>query len=165
MKFVDEASINVQAGKGGHGCLSFHRERYIPLGGPDGGDGGHGGSVLLVATERLNTLIDFRYQRHFQAQNGQPGSGRSRAGKQGEDLVIPVPVGTMVWDADTNELLGDLAEAGASLCTAKGGVHGIGNERFKNRMPSPTPSEAPSNKPGKSATTKLSPARNFTTPN
>lgn len=141
MKFTDEAYIQVTAGKGGHGCLSFRREKYIAYGGPDGGDGGDGGSVYLVATQALNTLIDFRYQRLFKAKNGQPGMGRLKTGRSAEDLFVKVPLGTMVFDADTHEYIGDLTEAGQTLCVAKGGFHGLGNARFKssvNRAPRQT---------------------------
>jgi GTP-binding protein len=110
MKFVDEATIKVQAGKGGNGCLSFRREKYIPRGGPDGGDGGDGGSVILVAKEGLNTLIDFRYTRHFKAESGQQGSSSECTGRSGDDLLLDVPVGTTVIDPETGEVLGDLTE-------------------------------------------------------
>src|SRR5690242_4526664 len=110
MKFVDEATINVMAGKGGNGCCSFRREKFIPLGGPNGGDGGDGGSVYLVADQHLNTLIDFRYQRSFNAESGQGGMGSDCTGKSGADLFIKVPLGTTVYDAETEELLGDLTE-------------------------------------------------------
>ena len=134
MKFVDEAKIQVIAGNGGAGCLSFRREKYIPNGGPDGGDGGDGGSVYLQVDAHINTLIDFRYKRKFKAQTGQHGMGRSRKGKQGEDLIIPVPMGTTVYDAETQELIGDLTEEGQTLCVAQGGFHGLGNERFKSSI-------------------------------
>ena len=134
MKFVDEAKIQVIAGNGGAGCLSFRREKYIPKGGPDGGDGGDGGSVYLQVDAHINTLIDFRYKRKFKAQTGQHGMGRSRKGKQGEDLIIPVPMGTTVYDAETQELIGDLTEEGQTLCVAQGGFHGLGNERFKSSI-------------------------------
>jgi len=146
MKFVDEASIRVEAGNGGHGCLSFRREKYIPRGGPDGGNGGDGGSVYLVADEAVNTLIEFRYKRLLRASNGECGSGRLRTGKSGEDLVIPVPVGTIVYDADTDELIGDLTKSVQRLCVAKGGMHGFGNAHYKsstNRAPRKTKSGFP----------------------
>ena len=108
MKFVDEASIKVFAGNGGSGCLSFRREKYVPKGGPDGGDGGDGGSVILEADGNLNTMVDFRFQRSFRAQNGESGRGQNKTGKAGEDLVLKVPVGTTVLDEDTGEMLGDL---------------------------------------------------------
>ncbi|OJS98455.1 Obg family GTPase CgtA [Marinobacter nauticus] len=141
MKFVDEATIIVEAGKGGHGCLSFRREKYVPKGGPDGGDGGDGGSVYLEADSALNTLIDYRFQRKHKAQNGEPGAGRNCTGNKGEDLVLPVPVGTTVVDMDTHEVLGDLTKEGQRLKVAQGGFHGLGNTRFKssvNRAPRQT---------------------------
>ena len=141
MKFVDEAPIRVQAGKGGNGCLSFRREKYVAKGGPDGGDGGDGGSVYLAADDSLNTLVDYRYQRSYQAENGQPGQGRNCTGKSGSDLVLGVPVGTTVIDEDTDEVLGDLTAAGQRLKVAQGGFHGLGNTRYKsstNRAPRQT---------------------------
>lgn len=141
MKFVDEASISVEAGKGGNGCLSFRREKYIPKGGPDGGDGGHGGSVFLVADEQINTLVDFRYVRRYKAETGQGGMGSEMSGRQGEDLFLKVPVGTTVIDEDTLEVLGDLTEGGEELKVAQGGVRGLGNIHFKssvNRAPRQT---------------------------
>ena len=141
MKFVDEASIEVQAGRGGNGCLSFRREKYIPKGGPDGGDGGDGGSVFLLADAALNTLVDFRYQRRYQAQNGASGKGRECTGSSGDDLYIKVPVGTTAIDEETLEVIGDLTEAGQQLMVARGGWHGLGNTRFKssvNRAPRQT---------------------------
>lgn len=146
MKFVDEARITVKAGDGGHGCLSFRREKYIPFGGPDGGDGGDGGDIYLIADEQVNTLIDFRYQRHFKAQKGEPGRGRQCSGARGDDLVIKVPVGTEAWDDDTDELIGDLVKAGDKLMVAKGGWHGLGNLRYKssiNRAPRQTSDGTP----------------------
>ncbi|OGT19282.1 MAG: GTPase ObgE, partial [Gammaproteobacteria bacterium RBG_16_57_12] len=138
MMFIDEALIKIEAGKGGNGCVSFRREKYIPFGGPNGGDGGHGGSVLLVAENNLNTLVDFRFKRHFSAQNGQPGMGKECTGKSGEDLFIRVPVGTAVYDMETDELIGDLVEDGQRLLVARGGRGGLGNTHFKsstNRAP------------------------------
>ncbi len=146
MKFVDEATIRVQAGNGGHGCLSFRREKYIPRGGPDGGDGGHGGSVWLQADRGINTLADFRVQRKFRAQNGEPGAGRNKTGRSGDDLVVQVPAGTIVADVDTGEVLGDLADDGARLKVAEGGRGGLGNTRFKsstNRAPRKTTNGTP----------------------
>ncbi len=134
MKFVDEATIQVEAGKGGHGCLSFRREKYVPRGGPDGGDGGDGGSVYLEAQEALNTLVDYRFQRKFKAQSGEQGSGRNCSGSKGEDLVLPVPVGTTVVDMDTHEVLGDLTRPGEQLKVAQGGFHGLGNTRYKSSV-------------------------------
>ncbi|MBU2874125.1 Obg family GTPase CgtA [Marinobacter salexigens] len=141
MKFVDEATIIVEAGNGGHGCLSFRREKYVPRGGPDGGDGGDGGSVYLEASDSLNTLVDYQFQRKHKAQGGEQGSGRNCTGTKGEDLVLPVPVGTTVVDVDTHEVLGDLTRIGQRLKVAQGGFHGLGNTRFKssiNRAPRQT---------------------------
>ena len=141
MKFVDETSIQVKAGKGGNGCLSFRREKYIARGGPDGGDGGDGGSVLLEADSALNTLVDYRFQRHYPAQNGAGGRGRNCTGKSGDNLLLKVPVGTTILDEDSAEVLGDLSRAGQQLMVARGGFHGLGNTRFKsstNRAPRQT---------------------------
>lgn len=138
MKFVDEARLRVQAGNGGRGCVSFRREKFVPFGGPDGGDGGNGGSVYLRAAPGINTLADFRIERTFRAQSGEPGSGNDCFGRGGEDLYIPVPVGTIVRDAETQELLGDLTREGDTLLVAHGGKGGWGNARFKsstNRAP------------------------------
>jgi GTPase len=138
MKFVDEATIEVRGGDGGHGCVSFRREKFIPRGGPDGGDGGDGGSVYLQVQRGLNTLADFRHTRLFVAERGQNGAGRDRSGKQGDDLIVPVPLGTRVIDADTLELIGDLTRDEQRLLVAQGGRRGVGNTRFKsstNRAP------------------------------
>ena len=138
MKFVDEAIIKVIAGNGGDGCASFRREKFIPFGGPNGGDGGDGGSVWLVAYEGLNTLIDFRHQRHFKAQRGQNGMGSDMYGRGGEDTTIRVPVGTTVVNVDTDEVIGDLTVDGQRLLVAQGGKGGLGNIHFKsstNRAP------------------------------
>jgi GTP-binding protein len=138
MKFVDEADIRVEAGRGGDGCASFRREKYIPRGGPNGGDGGHGGSVFLVACEEINTLVDFRVRRRFRAKRGHGGAGKNMTGASGEDLYINVPKGTIIADLDTGETLGDLTEEGQTLLVARGGRGGLGNTRFKsstNRAP------------------------------
>ena len=138
MRFVDEATIRVEAGKGGDGVAHFRREKFIPRGGPDGGDGGDGGSVWLVADENLNTLVDFRYRRSHRAENGENGKGRQMYGRKGEDLRVRVPVGTRVRDDDTGEDIGELLVHGQALLVAKGGRHGIGNLHFKsstNRAP------------------------------
>lgn len=132
MQFVDEASIIVEAGKGGNGCLSFRREKYVPKGGPDGGDGGHGGNVYLIGDDALNTLIDFKYQRFYKAQNGQPGQGRQMSGKAGEDLYVKVPVGTTVIDEDTLEVTADITDAGQKVLVAHSGRRGLGNIHFKS---------------------------------
>jgi GTP-binding protein len=141
MKFVDEVSIRVKAGDGGNGCMSFRREKFIENGGPNGGDGGDGGSVYMVADENLNTLVDYRYTRHFDAQRGENGGSTDCTGAKGEDLVLRVPVGTTVIDAGTQEVIGDLVKAGQRLMVAQGGWHGLGNTRFKsstNRAPRQT---------------------------
>jgi len=138
MKFVDEATIRVLAGNGGHGCLSFRREKYVERGGPDGGDGGHGGSVYLVADASLNTLADFRVARKFKAEGGQGGSGRNKTGRSGADLEVMIPQGTVVHDVDTGELICDLTDPGQRQKVADGGHGGLGNTRFKssiNRAP------------------------------
>lgn len=141
MKFVDEATIRVEAGKGGNGCLSFRREKYIPRGGPDGGDGGDGGSIYLVGDKSLNTLVDFRFQPNYRAETGQHGQGKERTGAKGQDLYIRVPCGTSVYDDDLDEFLGDVNEPGQEMLVAAGGWHGLGNTRFKsstNRAPRQT---------------------------
>ena len=141
MKFVDEATIRVQAGNGGHGCLSFRREKYVEKGGPDGGDGGHGGSVYLVADPAMNTLADFRVARRFRAESGQPGAGRNKTGKSGDNLEVRIPCGTVVKDIDTGETICDLTEADQRQKVAEGGRGGLGNTRFKsstNRAPRQT---------------------------
>lgn len=138
MKFVDEATIDVTAGKGGNGCVSFRREKYVPRGGPDGGDGGDGASIYLEGNDALNTMIDYRYTRRFRADNGESGRGRNCSGKSGEDLVLPVPLGTTIVDDDSGEVLGDIREPGERLLVAQGGFHGLGNTRYKssiNRAP------------------------------
>lgn len=138
MKFVDEATIQVQAGRGGNGALSFRREKYIAKGGPDGGDGGDGGSVYLLADDALNTMVDYRFQRHYEAESGKRGGSKNCTGKSGDDLVLKVPVGTTIIDQDIQEVLGDLAEHGQRIMVARGGFHGLGNTRFKssvNRTP------------------------------
>ena len=146
MRFVDEATIRVTAGKGGNGCLSFRREKYIPRGGPDGGDGGRGGSVYLVGKGGLNTLADFRFTRAYRAENGRPGAGRNKSGRGGADILVDVPLGTLVTDADTGERIGDVVKEGETLLVARGGGGGLGNARFKssvNRAPRKTTPGAP----------------------
>ena len=138
MKFIDEALIRVQAGKGGDGCASFRREKFIPRGGPDGGDGGRGGSIYAVADRNLNTLIDYRFQRTHRAKNGENGRGSDQYGAGGEDLTLAMPVGTVISDAETGALIADLAQDGQRILIAKGGQNGIGNLHFKsstNRAP------------------------------
>lgn len=134
MKFVDEATISVTAGKGGNGCMSFRREKYIPRGGPDGGDGGDGGDVFFVGNSGLNTLADFRYTREYRAKNGEGGKGRKCAGKSADDLIIRVPLGTLVYDQDTGELIGEVLAQDETLLVAKGGQGGLGNTHFKSSI-------------------------------
>ena len=132
MKFLDHAKIFVKSGNGGAGCVSFRREKSIAFGGPDGGDGGKGGDVIVIATRSLNTLIDYRYKQHFKAGTGNHGMGRDRAGSAGDNIEIKVPVGTQVIDADNGEILIDLTEDGETALLAKGGNGGWGNARFKS---------------------------------
>ncbi|MCB1714863.1 MAG: GTPase ObgE [Candidatus Competibacteraceae bacterium] len=154
MKFVDEATINVEAGDGGNGCVSFRREKFIPFGGPDGGDGGDGGSVYLCADPHLNTLVDYRYSRLFRAQRGENGSGSNKTGAKGEDLIVNVPVGTVALDANTNEIIGDLTQAGQTLLVARGGFHGLGNTRYKSST-NRTPRQSKPGTPGEHRTLRL----------
>lgn len=154
MKFVDEAEISVHAGNGGHGALSFRREKYIPRGGPDGGDGGRGGSVYLLATLGLNTLADFRFVRHYQAKGGQTGGGKLKSGQGGEDLVVKVPVGTLVYDAQTEELIADLTEVDQKVMVAQGGEGGLGNTTFKSST-NQAPRKITKGKPGDARTLRL----------
>ncbi len=138
MKFFDEAIITVQSGDGGRGCLSFRREKYIPRGGPDGGDGGKGGDVILKSTSRRRTLYPFQLKRQFKAKNGAHGQGKQKTGKNGPDLIIEIPPGTLVKDADSNKVLKDFTAAGQSYIVVRGGRGGLGNTRFKtstNRAP------------------------------
>lgn len=130
MKFVDFVKIYVKAGDGGRGCVSFRREKYVPRGGPDGGDGGKGGDVILRASSELHTLLDHKYQKTYKAERGQHGKGSNMKGKDGEDLIIKVPVGTVVKDAHTEEVLADLDEEGKEFVVAKGGKGGLGNAHF-----------------------------------
>ncbi|MBP9185208.1 MAG: GTPase ObgE [Fuscovulum sp.] len=138
MKFLDLAKVYIRSGGGGAGCASFRREKFVEFGGPDGGDGGHGGSVWAEAVEGLNTLIDYRYQQHFFAKNGQPGMGNQKTGRSGEDIVLKVPLGTEILDEDEETVIADLTEPGQRVCLAEGGNGGWGNLRFKtstNRAP------------------------------
>ncbi len=146
MKFVDEASIRVEAGKGGNGCLSFRREKYIAKGGPDGGDGGDGGSIYLVGDADLNTLVDYRFQPRYRAQSGESGKGKDQTGAKGEDIYLRVPLGTSIFDDETGEYLGDVSEEKEEILVAQGGFHGLGNVRFKsstNRAPRQTKPGSP----------------------
>ncbi len=154
MKFVDEVSIFVKAGDGGNGCMSFRREKFIEKGGPNGGDGGDGGSVFLVADENLNTLVDYRYTRRFLAQRGENGGSTDCTGAKGDDLVLPVPVGTTIIDAATQEIIGDLTKAGQRIRVAQGGWHGLGNIRFKSST-NRAPRQTTPGKPGESRDLKL----------
>jgi GTP-binding protein len=154
MKLVDEAEITVIAGNGGNGCVGFRREKYIPLGGPDGGDGGDGGSVWLQADENLNTLVDFRHQRQFRAQRGENGMGQQKYGKGGEDQLIRVPVGTQVLNVDTDEVIGDLTRHGDRLLVARGGKGGLGNMHFKSSV-NRTPRQFTPGSEGEQRTLKL----------
>ena len=141
MKFVDEASIKLEAGTGGNGCLSFRREKYIDKGGPDGGDGGNGGSIYLVGDDALNTLVDFRFQPRYRGVTGGHGRGKDQTGAKGEDLYVKAPLGTSIFDDDTEEYLGDISNIEETVMFAKGGYHGLGNVRFKsstNRAPRQT---------------------------
>ena len=131
MKFIDEVFITVQSGDGGRGCVSFRREKFVPRGGPDGGDGGKGADIILKSTSRRRTLYPFRFKRQFKAKNGAPGQGKKKSGKSGPDLVIEIPPGTLVRDADTHELIKDFTCAGEQFVVAKGGRGGQGNTRFK----------------------------------
>lgn len=146
MKFIDESKIYVEAGNGGNGCCSFLRLKFMPHGGPDGGDGGSGGSIYLQADAGINTLVDYRFARIHRAKHGEKGGTRNCSGKAGEDLFLRVPVGTMVYDEDTDELMADLTIHGQTACVAKGGSGGVGNTRFKssvNRSPRRTIPGAP----------------------
>ena len=138
MKFLDEAKINIRAGGGGNGAASFRREKYIEFGGPDGGDGGDGGNVYIKAVDGLNTLIDYRYRQHFKAERGKDGSGKNKTGHGGKDLVLPVPLGTQIYDELKEDIIADLTEVDQIFMIAKGGSGGFGNTRFKsstNRAP------------------------------
>lgn len=132
MKFLDLAKVYIRSGSGGAGCISFRREKYIEYGGPDGGDGGKGGAVIAETVDGLNTLIDFRYQQHFFADNGRPGMGRQRTGKDGEDIVLRVPVGTEILEEDQDTVIADLTELGQTFQLARGGNGGFGNLHFKS---------------------------------
>jgi GTP-binding protein len=132
MKFLDLAKVYIRSGAGGSGCVSFRREKFIEYGGPDGGDGGRGGDVWAFAVDGLNTLIDFRYQQHFFAKNGQPGMGRQRTGKDGDEIILRVPAGTEILDEDMETVIADLTEVGQRVLLAKGGNGGFGNLHFKS---------------------------------
>ena len=128
--FIDEAQITVESGRGGDGCVSFRREKYVPFGGPNGGDGGKGGDVVFVANPNLSSLYDFRYKKEYRAKNGENGKSKDQHGKNGEDLIIPVPVGTVIKNSDVGEIIADMTESGQNITAAKGGRGGKGNARF-----------------------------------
>jgi GTP-binding protein len=152
--FIDEAKIQVSAGDGGHGCLSFRRERFIPRGGPDGGDGGRGGNVYFQAVDNIDTLIDFAGKHHWAAQNGQPGSGSNKHGANGQDLIIKVPPGTLIYDTDLDLLLKDMNEVGLKVCVCRGGKGGRGNKAFATAT-NQTPRNAESGKKGQERNIRL----------
>ncbi|HSQ84678.1 MAG TPA: GTPase ObgE [Desulfobacterales bacterium] len=154
MKFIDEAMITVQSGDGGKGCVSFRREKFIPRGGPDGGDGGKGGDIILSTTSRKRTLYHFKYQKHFKAENGSHGQGKQKTGKNGRNLTIELPPGTLVIDADTGHLIKDLVETGETFVILKGGRGGQGNTKFKTSTHQ-TPRFAQPGEPGETRTLKL----------
>lgn len=152
--FVDEAKIWVKAGDGGNGCLSFRREKYVPKGGPDGGDGGHGGSVYFLAADDVDTLLDFAGKHHWQAQDGQPGMGKNMHGANGKELVIKVPPGTLIYDADLDLLLKDLNKVGMKVCICRGGRGGRGNKAFATST-NQTPRQTEPGKPGQERNLRL----------
>ena len=154
MKLVDEAEIDVIAGNGGDGCIGFRREKFIPLGGPDGGDGGNGGNVWIQADENISTLVDFRHQRSFKAQRGENGMGQQRYGKGGDDLIISVPAGTSIVNVGTDEVIGDLVAHGDRLLVAKGGKGGLGNMHFKSSV-TRSPRRAPPGEEGEARTLQM----------
>ncbi len=154
MKFIDEARITVQSGKGGAGCVSLRREKYIPKGGPDGGDGGRGGDVIFKATTKKRTLYHLQFQKLYKAKNGTGGQGNNRAGKGGEDLIIELPPGTLVVDADTGDLIKDLVDTDEVFVVAKGGRGGLGNARFKSST-NRTPRFAQPGEPGQTLNLRL----------
>jgi GTP-binding protein len=154
MKFIDEALITVEAGRGGNGCVSFRREKYVPKGGPDGGDGGKGGDVVLETSSRKNTLRDFQFKRHFRAPKGANGRGKNQSGKNGKDLIIQVPPGTLIQDAETGDCVKDLSGDGESHIVARGGRGGLGNARFVSST-NRAPRHAEEGEPGETLTIKL----------
>ncbi|UCD67749.1 MAG: GTPase ObgE [Betaproteobacteria bacterium] len=154
MKFTDEAIIEVHSGKGGDGVVAFRREKFVPRGGPSGGDGGRGGSVLIAADRNINTLLDYRYQRVYKARNGENGQGKDRYGRAGKDIVLRVPVGTVVTDAETGEFVADLATDGQSEIVCRGGTGGLGNIHFKSST-NRTPRQCTPGEPGQSHRLRL----------
>ena len=147
MKFIDEAKIEVAAGRGGNGAVSFRREKYVPRGGPDGGDGGRGGSVFAVANENVNTLVEYRFVKRYQAKNGERGHGSDRYGAGADDIELQMPVGTLIRDADTGEIVADLTRHGQRVCLARGGKGGLGNIHFKSSV-NRAPKQATPGEPG-----------------
>jgi GTP-binding protein len=154
MKFLDEAKVHVRSGDGGNGCVSFRREKFIEFGGPNGGDGGKGGDVIVQAVNGLNTLIDYRYQQHFKAKNGRGGMGKDRHGANGDDVVLKVPAGTQIYEEDGRALLADLAEVGQRVVLARGGNGGFGNAHFKTST-NRAPRHANPGQPGEELTIRL----------
>ena len=154
MQFIDLANIHVKAGSGGNGCVSFRREKYVPKGGPDGGDGGNGGSIIICADRHLNTLLDFRYQRHYEAENGKHGQGAKKTGKSGKDEILKVPCGTLVRDGETRDLIADLVNDGDEVIVASGGRGGRGNARFATST-NQVPRKATPGQPSKSRSIEL----------
>jgi GTPase len=154
MKFLDEAKIYIQSGAGGNGCVSFRREKFIEFGGPNGGDGGHGGDVIAECVDGLNTLIDYRYQQHFKAQPGGGGMGKDRHGANGKDMILKVPVGTQIYEEDGETLLADLTRLGQRVVLAKGGNGGFGNAHFKSSI-NQAPRHANPGQPGEERTIRL----------
>jgi GTP-binding protein len=155
MGFVDEAVISVQSGDGGRGCVSFRREKYIPKGGPDGGDGGNGGNVIIRATKRLHTLTDYSLRKHFKAQDGRPGRGKGQTGKDGKDIILEVPLGTIIYDQESGELLADLIQEDQEIFVIPGGKGGKGNQHFATPT-NRAPRTAQPGLPGQKRTIRLS---------
>ena len=154
MKFLDEAKVYIASGAGGNGCISFRREKFIEFGGPNGGDGGKGGDVVVEAVNGLNTLIDYRYQQHFKAQRGGNGMGKDRAGANGKDVVLKVPIGTQVYEEDGETLIADLTEVGQRVTISRGGNGGFGNAHFKSST-NRAPRHANPGQPGEERTIRL----------
>ena len=155
MHFLDEAVVHVKAGNGGNGCVSFKREKFVEFGGPDGGDGGRGGDIVIVGDAHLNTLIDFRYTQHFRAENGRHGSGKIKTGASGRDLIIRVPLGTIIYDRDTEDIYADITSTDDRMVLLKGGAGGLGNTRFKSSV-NRAPKRATKGKSGEEIAIRLS---------
>jgi len=151
MMFIDYVEIEVAAGRGGHGCISFHTEKYVPKGGPDGGDGGKGGDIVAVADTNLSTLLDYRYRKHYKADNGQPGSGNNRTGKSADDIILRLPLGTVLTNKDTGQVIADLDTEESRVVIARGGKGGHGNAFYKSPTKQ-TPRKAQDGFPGESFT-------------